>query len=82
MALEPVWSPPTRTEYTCPMHPEVRQDEPGSCPDCGMALEPTTVSAVTRTEYTCPMHPEIVKDAPGECPSCGMALEPRVVEAD
>ena len=28
-------------EYTCPMHPEVRQMGPGSCPKCGMALEPT-----------------------------------------
>jgi Cu+-exporting ATPase len=26
--------------YTCPMHPEVRQDHPGDCPKCGMALEP------------------------------------------
>ena len=26
--------------YTCPMHPEVRQDQPGACPKCGMALEP------------------------------------------
>jgi Cu+-exporting ATPase len=26
--------------YTCPMHPEVRQDHPGTCPKCGMALEP------------------------------------------
>ncbi len=26
--------------YTCPMHPEVRQDRPGTCPKCGMALEP------------------------------------------
>ncbi|MBN22446.1 MAG: copper-translocating P-type ATPase [Bdellovibrionaceae bacterium] len=26
--------------YTCPMHPEIRQDKPGSCPKCGMALEP------------------------------------------
>ncbi len=30
------------TLYTCPMHPEVRQDHPGSCPKCGMALEPVT----------------------------------------
>lgn len=30
--------------YTCPMHPEIRQKGPGSCPICGMALEPTTVS--------------------------------------
>jgi len=28
------------TIYTCPMHPEIRQDHPGNCPKCGMALEP------------------------------------------
>ncbi len=33
------------SDYTCPMHPEVRQDHPGSCPKCGMALEPVDVSA-------------------------------------
>ena len=31
---------PAGTVYTCPMHPEVRQDRPGACPKCGMALEP------------------------------------------
>lgn len=31
--------------YTCPMHPEIRQVGPGSCPICGMALEPVLVSA-------------------------------------
>jgi Cu+-exporting ATPase len=30
--------------YTCPMHPEIEQDHPGSCPKCGMALEPKTVT--------------------------------------
>ncbi len=34
-------------EYTCPMHPEVRQLGPGSCPICGMALEPLVVTAHT-----------------------------------
>jgi P-type Cu+ transporter len=34
---EPV---PAGSIYTCPMHPEVRQDHPGACPKCGMALEP------------------------------------------
>ncbi len=64
--------------YTCPMHPEVRQAGPGSCPKCGMALEPSAPSApVTKTEWTCPMHPEVLRDAPGNCPICGMALEPR-----
>ncbi|MBI2288955.1 MAG: YHS domain-containing protein, partial [Betaproteobacteria bacterium] len=48
--------------YTCPMHPEVRQQGPGSCPKCCMALEPETAAAApTRTEYVCPMHPEIVR---------------------
>ncbi len=33
------------TEYTCPMHPEVRAPRPGACPECGMALEPRTAPA-------------------------------------
>ena len=32
-------------EYTCPMHPEVRQRGPGACPKCGMALEPVDIDA-------------------------------------
>ncbi|MGH8128582.1 MAG: heavy metal-binding domain-containing protein, partial [Gammaproteobacteria bacterium] len=60
--------------YTCPMHPEVQQDEPGDCPKCGMALEPEAPQR--KIEYTCPMHPEVVQDHPGDCPKCGMALEP------
>jgi Cu+-exporting ATPase len=35
---------PAGVVYTCPMHPEVVRDGPGSCPICGMALEPQTVS--------------------------------------
>jgi P-type Cu+ transporter len=31
---------PADAIYTCPMHPEIRQDHPGACPKCGMALEP------------------------------------------
>jgi Cu+-exporting ATPase len=69
-------------EYTCPMDPEVRQLGPGSCPKCGMALEPVEVAPASRTEWTCPMHPEIVRDAPGSCPICGMALEPRAVTVE
>ncbi|NRG18798.1 heavy metal translocating P-type ATPase [Rhizobiales bacterium] len=37
---------PSGTEYTCPMHPEIIRDEPGSCPICGMALEPMGVPSV------------------------------------
>ena len=66
--------------HICPMCPEVRQQGPGACPGCGMALEPETLQPLpTRTEYTCPMHPEIVQDTPGNCPKCGMALEPRTI---
>jgi P-type Cu+ transporter len=47
MALEPTSVPVAaqKVEYVCPMHPEIVKDEPGSCPLCGMALEPRTVSA-------------------------------------
>ena len=66
--------------YVCPMDPEVRQDKPGPCPKCGMALEPEAPAApLVKTEYVCPMHPEIVRPEPGACPICGMALEPRTV---
>jgi Cu+-exporting ATPase len=34
----------TDVEYTCPMHPEIRQIGPGTCPKCGMALEPVSVT--------------------------------------
>ncbi|MFN4361247.1 MAG: copper-transporting P-type ATPase [Hylemonella sp.] len=35
---------PAGTVYTCPMHPEIRQDRPGTCPKCGMTLEPVMPS--------------------------------------
>src|SRR5512146_2951920 len=73
----------TKSEWTCPMHPEIRQAGPGSCPKCGMALEPVEPLPVSsKTEWTCPMHPEIVRDAPGSCPICGMALEPRTLSLE
>ncbi len=71
------------TVYTCPMHSEVEQSGPGSCPKCGMALEPKGVPAVAgKAQYTCPMHPEIIQDHPGNCPKCGMALEAVSVEVE
>ncbi len=44
--LHPSEAPPADPDaiYTCPMHPEIRQVGPGSCPICGMALEPATVT--------------------------------------
>jgi Cu+-exporting ATPase len=38
-------TPGEATEWTCPMHPEIRRPGPGSCPICGMALEPVMVTA-------------------------------------
>jgi P-type Cu+ transporter len=38
-------TPKTGTQYTCPMDPEIVRDQPGSCPICGMALEPREVTA-------------------------------------
>lgn len=63
-------------QYTCPMDPEIVQEEPGSCPKCGMVLVPTVPSAPAAAEYTCPMHPEIRSPKPDACPRCGMALVP------
>jgi Cu+-exporting ATPase len=46
MALEPETpAAATGIEYTCPMHPEIDRREPGSCPICGMALEPRAITA-------------------------------------
>ncbi len=75
-------------KYTCPMHPETEQSEPGSCPKCGMNLEPReeqtdvtpdhhNMDHAAPIQYTCSMHPEIVQNEPGSCPKCGMTLVPR-----
>jgi Cu+-exporting ATPase len=45
----PAEAPARAAEWTCPMHPQIVRDAPGSCPICGMALEPRT-PAVTEDE--------------------------------
>jgi Cu+-exporting ATPase len=47
-------APSEDIEYTCPMHPEIKKIGPGSCPICGMALEPLMATAENKetTEYT------------------------------
>src|SRR5688572_24000264 len=47
LSLKPVAAPSRNKDaiYTCPMHPEIRQVGPGSCPICGMALEPLDATA-------------------------------------
>ena len=73
----------TSREYTCPMHPEVQSDKPGSCPKCGMALELSRpVAHEQKVSYICPMHPQIEQEEPGQCPICGMALEPKTILPD
>ncbi len=54
--------------FSCPMHPEVVQEESGSCPECGMKLMAVVAS------FTCPMHPEVISGEAGHCPECGMKL--------
>ena len=84
VASTPATTTPSAGGYTCPMHPEVRQAKPGSCPKCGMALEPVNPMPAKSnvSEYTCPMHPQIVRSEPGSCPICGMALELRNASAE
>ena len=74
------------TKYTCPMHPEVRQDVPGECPTCGMPLVPLTSTsnderseASTDTQasdelYSCSMMCVPPSTEPGNCPVCGMEM--------
>ena len=62
-----------RSSTSCPMHPEVVDEEPGHCPRCGMKLLAVEAPATT---YTCPMHPQVVSEQPGRCPDCGMKLLP------
>ncbi len=76
----------TSPGYFCPMCPDVRASNAGSCPSCGMALEPDPqLFPSAQTQYSCPMHPEVTQSTPGSCPICGMALEARsvsVIEVD
>ncbi|MFQ5742327.1 MAG: copper-translocating P-type ATPase [Acidobacteriota bacterium] len=66
--------------YTCPMHPEVQQSAPGSCPSCGMSLEAELIMARgTAPDYVCPMCAGVRQPEPGTCPHCGVALEPATV---
>ena len=70
-------------QWTCPMHPEIVEDEPGICPICHMDLvpkqaeEPTENAAADASQlWTCGMHPEVIQDEPGTCPICHMDLVP------
>lgn len=77
------------TLWTCPMHPQIQQNEPGECPICGMDLveqeitpEKASVRVALRPDapplqftYICPDHPEKIYTAPGTCPKDGKPLQ-------
>jgi hypothetical protein len=57
--------------YTCPMHPEIVENQGGTCPICKMDLVPIRLDSV----WTCGTKPlAVVKDGPGRCPIDGTAL--------
>jgi FtsP/CotA-like multicopper oxidase with cupredoxin domain len=64
------------SQYVCPMHPEVTDSEPSSCPKCGMKLIPVQEESPGATSYACPIHPEVTDTNPSFCPKCGMQLVP------
>ncbi len=71
-------TPSGTAKYYCPMCAGVESDKPGTCPQCGMALEANPAHQSSgKVIYTCPMHPQIEQDHPGSCPICGMTLEPK-----
>lgn len=71
---------PTETVYTCSMHPQIRQDEPGDCPICGMPLVHAASGGKSVADqsgrYICPMMCTPPSSAPGRCPVCAMELVP------
>jgi Cu(I)/Ag(I) efflux system membrane fusion protein/cobalt-zinc-cadmium efflux system membrane fusion protein len=71
--------------WTCGMHPQVIQDEPGVCPICEMDLVPLrtgeaekapAAASASKPLWTCGMHPQVIEDKPGTCPICEMDLVP------
>lgn len=74
--------------YTCAMHPQVRQGEPGNCPICGMKLVEKTDSPASKAEgdrkvlyYYDPMKPEVHFDEPGKSPFMDMQLVPKYADS-
>ena len=55
---------------TCPMHPDVVESRPGSCPICKMNLVPVRLASA----WTCPIHSTVMQEGPGKCPLCERQL--------
>jgi Heavy metal binding domain len=56
--------------YSCPMHAEVVDNEPGKCPICSMELKPVRLALV----WSCQVHTEVAQQEPGKCRQCGRDL--------
>lgn len=61
--------------YTCPMDPDIIEEQPGTCPRCGMTLDPIRLD----TAYACPVHTNEIQPTPGKCRIDGRALVPVTV---
>lgn len=60
--------------YTCAMHPDVKTNEAGKCPKCGMDLTLSKKEEMKKQvtkRYSCPVHLDEVSNKPGKCPKCG-----------
>jgi len=73
----PAAPPLAPLSWSCRMHPEVVDNEPGKCPICGMTLEKVRLALV----WTCTVHNDVTRMAAGRCPRCGRDLI-RVTKAE
>jgi P-type Cu+ transporter len=71
---KPKAAEPERAIYTCPMHSQIRQIGPGSCPICGMALEPEVAS------LDAPANPELADMTRHFCVGAALSIPPVVLE--
>ena len=68
------------TIYTCPMHPEIRQSGPGSCPICGMALEPLMPTAVEDNSELLAVRKKFWLSAALSIPVVAIAMLPHLLD--
>jgi Cu+-exporting ATPase len=79
-AVKPKSTASSTTIYTCPMHPQIRQQGPGSCPICGMALEPLMPSEVEEDSELRPVKRRFWIAAVLSLPVVAIAMIPHVLD--